>query len=88
MISLYKITGFCLLMGSAASLVSLAAFLEPNFREIGLLLAILASFGLGMAGAATYFLRESLGEQYPLYVVLIISIGVLLLVGGAIQWVF
>ena len=87
MIATYKITGFCLLVGSTASLVSLAARVNINFREIGLILAILASIGLGMAGTAIYFQREKLADQFPLYIILIVGLAVLLVVGGGIQWV-
>ncbi|MBP0043376.1 MAG: hypothetical protein J7545_15620 [Roseofilum sp. SBFL] len=88
MIIMYRIVGFSLLMGSAASLVSLAALLNVNFREIGLIAAVLASVGLGMAGTVVYYQRESLGEQFALSVVLVAAIALVLFVGAGIQWAF
>ena len=87
MIALYRIVGSCLLLGSAASLVSLAAFLDKNFWEIGLILTILTSIILGIAGTVIYYQREELGKRFPLYIVLLVSTALIIIVGGSIQWV-
>ena len=87
MITLYRIAGSCLLLGSAASLVSLAAFLDPNFWEIGLILMILTSIILGISGTVIYYQREELGNHFPLYIALLFSTALIIIVGSSIQWV-
>lgn len=88
MISLYRIIGLGLLVGSGASFVSLASLLNQDFREIGFLLTLLFALGIGVAGAAIYYQREKLGDAFVFYIVLLIGLDIMLFMGGLIQWVY
>ncbi|OJJ25820.1 hypothetical protein BI308_09915 [Roseofilum reptotaenium AO1-A] len=76
------------MVGSGASLISLASLLNPDFREIGFILALLMAIGQGTAGATIYYQREKLGDDFILYVVLLIGLSLVLITGGLIQWVY
>lgn len=88
MISLYRIIGLGLLIGSGASLISLASLLNQDFQEIGFILALLSAIGNGIAGAAIYYQKDKLGDTFVLYVVMLIGLCLVLIVGGMIQWVY
>lgn len=85
MLIFYRMSGFLLLFGSGCSAVSLLAKI-PHLRMPVLIIALVLSASLGGYGGIIYYSRSAENNDWVVNLGLLVSIVVVCIIGGLIQW--
>lgn len=84
---IYILSGYFLVGVSIVGLFSFSASIFPNFRAYGFWLAVVIALILTALGLCDDYFAEVLGMSEYQYVGFLVSITLVLIVGGIIQWV-